>query len=459
MLLTVRRSEREAARAAGASLGDDASRHDPHTMAPIPAPPSPPSDSLAARLGADALARLQAAHGPSLYLLDTARIRRNVRALTAAFAAEYPHVRVCHSYKTNYVPALARAMAEAGTLPEVVSEHEFDLALRLGAHAPSVVVNGPAKTPAFLERALLSGALVNVDGPGEADAVARIARRHPGATLRTGLRCNVSLPGRTPSRFGIDADGDELGAAAAVLRGAPGVRLEGLHCHVGGDRSAASYAMRTRRLIELADRLFPDAPPDWIDVGGGLAGPMPPALRGQFAEPPPTFADYARAIGEPMRSRWRDAGPALILEPGMGLLSDVMEFVCRIEAVKRIGPDWHATASGSLYNVKPTLNRFDLPVEVLRAPRAAGPVRRWIVGGSTCMEIDVMHAGLEADLAVGDTLAFRNTGAYTVVLTPPFINPAPAVLAVDEAMRITVARRAETLDDVLRTYVDPGSRP
>jgi diaminopimelate decarboxylase len=430
----------------------------------VPAPsapaPSAPPDSLAARLGTDALAALQATHGPSLYLIDTARIGRNVAALVAALSAEYPRVAVCHSYKTNYVPAVARAMADAGALPEVVSEHEFDLALRLGAPAASIVVNGPAKTPAFLERALLAGALVNVDGPGEADAIAGIARRHPHARLRTGLRCNVSIQGRTPSRFGIDTDGDTLEAAAAVLRGSPGVRVEGLHCHVGGDRSAESYAMRTRRLIELADRLFPDAPPEWIDVGGGLAGPMPAALRAQYETPPPVFADYARAIGGSMRARWGEAGPTLVVEPGMGLLSDVMEFVCRVEAVKRIGSRWHATVSGSVYNVKPTLNRFDLPVEVLRRPRPAAPERRWIVGGSTCMEIDVMHAGLDADLAVGDSLSFRNTGAYTLVLTPPFINPAPAALAVDDALRVTVARRAETLDDLLRPYAtDPEPRP
>jgi diaminopimelate decarboxylase len=424
-----------------------------HTASP------PPPESLAARLGPDAIARLQSIHGPSLYLLDTARVGRNVAAMRSAFAAEYPSVVVCHSYKTNYVPALARAMADAGALPEVVSAHEFELALRLGARASTVVVNGPAKTPAFLERALLAGALVNVDGPAEADTIARIARRHPGARLRTGLRCNVCLPGHAPSRFGIDTDGDALETTAAVLRDAPGVRLEGLHCHVGGDRSAASYAMRTRRLIELADRLFPDAPPDWIDVGGGLAGSMPPALRAQFAQPPPSLADYARAIGRPMRERWGDAGPTLIVEPGMGLLSDVMEFVCRVEAVKRLGQRWHATMSGSLYNVKPTMNRFDLPVDVLRPARAPGPVRSWIVGGSTCMEIDVMHAGLDADLAVGDSLAFLNTGAYTLVLTPPFINTAPAVLAVDGALQVSVARRAETLDDVLRTYPDPEPRP
>jgi diaminopimelate decarboxylase len=424
-------------------------------MAAIPVSPAPtPVDDLVRRLGRDTLARLQATHGPSFYLIDTARIRRNVRALRDAFEACHPRVAVCHSLKTNYVPAVARAMSQAGALPEVVSELEFDLALRLGAPADTIVVNGPAKSPAFLERALRAGALVNVDGPGEAEAIARIARRHPGATMRVGLRCNVSLPGRTPSRFGLDTEHGDLDAAAATLREARGVRLEGLHCHVGGDRSADSFAMRARRLVELADRLFPDGPPRWIDVGGGLAGPMPPSLRAQFPEPPPEFDDYARAICAPLRERWGDDAPTLMLEPGMALLSDTMAYVCRVESVKRIGTDWHATVSGSVYNVKPTLNRFDLPVSVVRAPRTAGPVRRWIVGGSTCMEIDILHAGLDADLAPGDTLAFGNAGAYTVVLTPPFINAAPAVLALDEAMRITVARRAETLDDLLRTY-DP----
>lgn len=432
----------------------------PPSAAPRPAPhgvasrPEDTASPVARRLGRATLDRLHAEHGASFHLLDLERLRRNVADLSDLLRAAYPRVRLAHSFKTSHAPAVIRAMAGAGTLPEVVSATEYALARRLDANPADILVNGPVKSDAFLEQALLDGATVNVDSLGEARRIAAIARRHPSRAMNTGLRCNVVLPGRPVSRFGLDTVDGDLEAAARTLRAEPNVRLRGLHCHVGGDRSAASYALRTARLIELADRIFPDAPPDWIDVGGGLAGRMSEALRRQFPTPPPLWSEYALAIGGAMRARWggRADAPTLLLEPGMALLADTGEFVTRVEAVKRLGDRWHATVAGSLYNVKPTLNAYDLPVDVMPAVRAAGESRNWIVGGSTCMEIDVLHGSLHADLAPGDDLVFSNTGAYTFVLTPPFINTAPAVVAVDADLRCTTARRAETLDDQLATW-------
>jgi diaminopimelate decarboxylase len=181
---------------------------------------------------------------------------------------------------------------------------------------------------------------------------------------------------------------------------------------------------------------------------------MPDALRAQFKAPPPTYAEYAEAIATPMDQRYGQGpdAPELIVEPGMGLFSDVLEFVCQVAATKTIGEVRHAIVTGSIYNVKPTLNAFDLPVEVVPAARAGALPGPWVVSGYTCMEIDVMHSGIEAHLNVGDDIVFANTGAYTVVLKPPFIDTAPAILAVDANGTVSVARRAETLDDLMTTY-------
>jgi diaminopimelate decarboxylase len=412
--------------------------------------------SLARRLGRPTLERLHDAHGSAFYLLDLVRLRANLRALLASFRRGWPCVLVGHSYKTNYLPPVVHTLAAEGVCPEVVSPMEYAFAMRAGQAASRVIVNGPAKPSAFLEEALCAGALVNADSLSEVDRIVGIAHRHPGRRLRVGLRCNISLPGRAPSRFGLDTVHGDLDEAARRLRTCPGIEIEGLHCHVGGDRSAASYGARMQALIALADRLFPQAPPAWLDVGGGFAGPMPAALARQFTTPPPSYDDYAREITAPLRARYgSDArAPTLIIEPGMGLLADIAEFVCQVEAVKRLGDRWHAIASGSLYNIRPTLNRFDLPTEVIAAPRPPDMARTWTIGGSTCMEIDVMHSGLHADLAIGDDLVFRNTGAYTIVLTPPFINPAPAIVAVDTGLRTATVRRTQTPQDVLVADLD-----
>jgi diaminopimelate decarboxylase len=80
------------------------------------------------------------------------------------------------------------------------------------------------------------------------------------------------------------------------------------------------------------------------------------------------------------------------------------------------------------------------------------------VTGYTCMEIDVLQRGFPGELAVGDFLVFGNVGAYTSVFKPPFIRPAPAMLATTgRGDAFSVARRGETLDDVLATYALPGA--
>jgi len=399
------------------------------------------------------LRRLLDAHGDSIYLLDAETYRANIREFFALFKARYGRIGLGHSYKTNYIPQLCRAAYDEGAYAEVVSRMEFDMALRFGADPARIIVNGPVKDDALLRDALLAGCILNVDSLGEAGRALAIADAHPASRFEIGIRLNLPLEGRTRSRFGIDVESKELRELIAAMRSRRNVTIAGIHCHVGGDRSAASYAERTQRMIDASRWIFPDAPPRYIDVGGGLAGRMPKELEAQLGYSVPTMADYAEAIAGTFARAFDPAnGPELIVEPGMGILSDVLWFACEVASVKRIGQQRHAVVTGSIYNVKPTLNRFDLPFTVLKGhgdPREEG---EWAISGYTCMEIDVIHKAWRGVLAEGDILLFGNVGAYTVVLKPPFIKAAPAILEMlpDGTQRLVKA--AETLDDVLGTY-------
>jgi diaminopimelate decarboxylase len=58
----------------------------------------------------------------------------------------------------------------------------------------------------------------------------------------------------------------------------------------------------------------------------------------------------------------------------------------------------------------------------------------------------------------GDFVVFENVGAYTVVMKPPFIRPAPAILVCDEKGSFEVARRAECWDDLFGAFNFPAQR-
>jgi diaminopimelate decarboxylase len=405
----------------------------------------------------ETLAKLAEEHGDAYYLVHPQRFRANLRALGDAFRAVYPRTVLGYSYKANYTPLLCRLADEEGCYAEVVSKMEYDLALRVGVAPRRVIFNGPLKTPAEIEEALLAGAVVNVDSVSEIDSVEALSRRHPDARLRVGVRCQFALSEGHTSRFGIASEGGDLHAVLERLRELPNCTVQGLHCHFSAHRGLGSFRLRAEKMVELAREHFPDAPPPSLDIGGGFFGSMPDALRAQFDEEVPGYSDYAREVASVFAAAFPgDAAPELVLEPGVGVVADAVDFVCRVAALKRLGEQRLAVATGSIQNIKATPHALEPPVRVVSDRAGAGrplpgPV---VITGYTCMETDVLHPGYPGELRVGDFLVFQNAGAYTSVFKPPFIRPAPAMLSYSEGENTpTVARRREHLDDLLSTYV------
>ncbi len=399
------------------------------------------------------LSELAEEHGDAFYLLSLDRFRTNARDLLAAFRAIHPRVSLAYSYKTNYTPALCRAADEEGCWAEVVSKLEYDLALRLGVPPQRILFNGPAKAPAEIEEALLAGAVVNLDSEQELQAVEDLARRTE-APLKVGVRCRFALEPGHRSRFGFDAESDALANALRRLRSLPGCVLHGLHCHFSAYRDATSFRQRARRMVELAERHFSDAPPATLDVGGGFFGRMPETLRRQFSGEVPTYTQYAEAVaGEVARTFPGADAPELILEPGAGVVADTVEFVCRVASLKTAGESRLAITTGSIQNVKATPNPIRLPLRVASRGEGAGLEGPLDITGYTCMEGDVLHSGHQGVLRVGDFILLGNVGAYTLVFKPPFIRSAPAILCLSDGSDTPVVeRRKETLDDWLRPY-------
>jgi len=398
---------------------------------------------------------LERSHGAAFFLLDLDAFRANYNEFLGAFRAIYPRSRLAYSYKTNYIPRLCREVDRLGGYAEVVSAMEYDLALRVGVEPTRIVFNGPYKREDDLERALLAGSIVNLDADYEVTLLEVIARRHPQTWLTVGLCCNFALEDIRPSRFGFDVEDEGLDPVLARLRAVDNCLVAGLHCHFStGQRSVRSYAERTRRLLDLAARCFRDHAPRFINVGGGYFSKMSPALRRQFACPVPSYGEYAAAVASEVAAAFPGAdGPELILEPGAAITSDVMRFVAKVIARKRVRGRDIALVAGSIHNVKPTLHDKQLPLRVVGAPgerteAAAQPVD---LVGYTCMEHDCLYRDCQEAVRPGDFVVFEAVGAYTVVMKPPFIQPAAAIIA-HEGSTFAVARRAERWDDVFATY-------
>ncbi|MEJ6403196.1 hypothetical protein [Yoonia sp. 2307UL14-13] len=100
-----------------------------------------------------------------------------------------------------------------------------------------------------------------------------------------------------------------------------------LHRHFP-DRDLESFRKRAHGLVDLMRRVFPDTPPDILNIGGGFFSNMPQSLWRSRAEPPATFAEYGKAVGSILskalegQTRW----PTLFLESGTAIVADCQTF-------------------------------------------------------------------------------------------------------------------------------------
>jgi diaminopimelate decarboxylase len=375
---------------------------------------------------------LMAEHGSPLWLVDLDRVRTRLREFRAAWERAWPEVEVAYSYKTNRLPAILRALAAEGAGHEVVCEAEYALARdAIGAAGADIIVNGPVKPDALLERAALDGALVIADSVDELERAARAG------VERVGLRvATAAVP-------------DAIARARAL-----GLAVEALSAHLvstGFDRPLADaprlgaaitvqwppapdgHAAAAVRLGSLAHDLDVAA----VDLGGGF--PAAPAV-----------AAHATAVADALRAG--GFAGRLILEPGRALVTDAVALAFSVVAVKELDDGTRCVVADAGTNLLPgTLWSWPAIEAVDGEGRATSPA---LVSGPLCLNVDVLHpAAALPEVRPGDALIARAAGAYQQAQSTRFGDLRPAVLALDDG-RWRVCQRRETLDDLLAGDLD-----
>lgn len=397
------------------------------------------------------LDKLTAEYGDAFYVLDSAQFRLNFAELKKAFSDIYDNFNIAYSYKTNYTPKLCRIVDELGGYAEVVSDMEAEIALRLGVSPSKIIFNGPYKNYVSAERLLISGGTVNIDSVYELAKLKDIIDRNPEKVLNLGLRVNFDVGDGVTSRFGFDTESDDFKKALKFVTGNKNVNFTGLQCHFA-TRRLDTWRPRAQKMLALLDSL--GIVPEHIDLGGGLFGKMHESLKVQFDSEIPTYEQYAQAVAPLFAEHYgkRADKPLLLIEPGSALVGDCMRFVSRVVNIKTVRGKNIATLLGSIYNINPTLNKKNPPIEVV----AMGKCRQTEYndldfGGFTCIESDYLYRHYNGELAEGDIVIFGNVGSYSVVLKPPFILPNFPVIDISGGRTETV-KRGECFDDLFHTF-------
>lgn len=388
---------------------------------------------------ADRNAQIQNEIQTPCYIIHREELNRGIEELKQALAQYWPRAVVGYSFKTNALPWAMLQMKRAGFYAEVVSEDEYDLAQKLGFD--HVIYNGPVKGKRSFDDALRRGYIVNLDAKRELDWLEEYA----GTDIAVGLRVNFDVesecPGETSggqegSRFGFSYETGEFAEALDRLN-RMNIRLAGLHMHCGSKtRSINIYRALARKACELKKEF--DLNPDYIDLGGGYFGGMPNK---------PGFADYVKAIREELSPTYFPEDTTLIMEPGTSIITPPIEYVVSVVDVKRTYAGQFAVTDGSRIDVDPLHRKSSYFYEVQpERTSTLGQERKIIakqtVCGFTCMEDDRLFDMIDQpELRVGDRIAFKKSGGYTMCLTPLFIRYFPRVY-VEEAGTYRIVRDA-----------------
>lgn len=398
--------------------------------------------------------RLADRYGTPLYVYDAATIRSAYREYSRAFRAYRP-IRVSYAIKACPLLGVSAILAGAGADASVASLGELLAARRAGFRAAHVQLHGNAKTEDELRGALRAGVgRIVIDGADEIAVLGALVRRKR-APQPVWLRVSPGIvadthphlrTGALDSKFGAPLEtGDALAQARAIAR-TPGLRLVGVHAHIGTELHEAD------RYRELADVLVAFAREIQgalgvrireIGIGGGLKVPIRPDDRVL------ALADYAAAVGPPIRAA-EDLGATIYLEPGRSLVGRAGVALYRVVGTKRVAGvrTFVAVDGGMGDNIRPAL--YGAAYTALLADRAAAPAEEEVaVAGRYCESGDLIIRSVALPTARrGEVLAVPGAGAYAVAMASNYnhhVRPAVALLDHGRARLIRARERHEDI--------------
>ncbi|PSL58467.1 diaminopimelate decarboxylase [Saccharothrix carnea] len=426
----------------------------------------------AVRLAGVDVRQLAQEHGTPLFVMDEADFRARCREHAEAFGDP---TRVHYASKAFLSVAVARWVAEEGLSIDVASGGELAVALRAEFPPERIALHGNNKSVAELTAAVEAGVgAVVLDSFYEIARLDQVARER-GRVQPVMIRVTVGVEAHThefiataheDQKFGFSlSSGDAAEAARRVLK-SEGLRLIGLHSHIGSQIfDASGFEVAARRVIGLLAELRDEHGAGildhvtTVDLGGGLGIAYTPD------DDPPPPAELARQLHNIVAKECEHAelpAPKIAVEPGRAIVGPGTVTLYEVGTIKDVQLDagvvrrYVSVDGGMSDNIRTAL--YDAVYDCKLVSRAAGEDARPVlcrVVGKHCESGDVVvrDCWLPDDLAPGDLIAVAATGAYCYSMASGYNRlPRPALAAVADGQARLLLRR-ETEEDLFRLEV------
>ena len=404
--------------------------------------------------GEHMVSELASEFGTPLYVYDAKVIESTYRQFTAEF--EGIDLLMAYSVKANSNLDILRRLFNLGSGADIVSLGELHRCLKAGVQPERVVFAGVGKTELEMEAALEAGILAfNVESESELRLLNDVAHRM-GKRAPVSIRVNPDIlidtgheytrTGHSESKFGIPSDR----AVDVYLWAAeqPGLEIVGIDVHIGSQILESDlYKRAFNEVLKIANELDRKGINlNFIDLGGGYG-------IGYSDEDGIAMSTFANAIVPIVK----ESGLKLILEPGRFIVGRAGVLITKVLYVKGEGSKkFVVTDSGMNDLIRPSLyggfHRIE-PVQ-LKDTNASTLVD---VVGPICESGDFLARDREMPLPEeGGLLAVHTVGAYGFTMASNYNSRPRAAEIVVDGSEVVLARRRETVDDLIRGELLPN---
>jgi diaminopimelate decarboxylase len=410
---------------------------------------------------------LAAQFGTPLYVYDEATIRNRAAAYRDGLARAYQgESLVCYAGKAYCAPWLLRLIDEEQLGLDVVSGGELFAARAANFPPQRTYFHGNNKGPDELAMAVDAGVKrVVIDNLEEIERLSRLCvergieqtvllRVAPGVEAHTHAHIQT---GALDTKFGLSLQTGAAEAAARAIDAAKGLRLVGLHAHIGSQIFELEPYQRTiERVFALAAKLRRELGCELQEFSpGGGFGMRYSADDEEPTQPAEITRVIADAVCEAARQHGFSALPMLTIEPGRSIIGQAGVAVYRVGSVKEIAGvrTYVAVDGGMADNIRPTA--YGARYTPFLANRLLDEVDAEVaIAGKYCESGDVLVKDARLPMPrVGDLVAVPSSGAYHLSMASNYnLSLRPAVVVVAGG-RARLVRRRETYEDLLRAEV------
>jgi diaminopimelate decarboxylase len=379
--------------------------------------------------------------GP-FHVLYPRQFADNLVAFQAALTGAGVNGQVYYGKKANKAGCWLQVCAQVGAGVDVASVPELVHALERGVRGEDMVVTGAAKSDELLWLAARHGCLLTIDALDELARVVGLARSATGATVAPRLLLRVLPQANPTSRFGLTAEETDRALGVCVREH---LDLRGFSFHLNGYDPLPRAALAARLVERCLEARHLGLAADSVDIGGGFAcayvsesdwARFNQHYRDEWFHANRTFTHFYPYHQHPTGARMLEdiladhngrqeklstllarTKTRLLLEPGRALLNGAGFTVFPVQGYKERDGYGIVTVDGLSGSVSEQWKASEYLPDPILWPLADtnGPPVRACVGGSSCMDYDMLtwrKVAFNQRPVAGDLLVYPNTAGY-----------------------------------------------